>query len=146
MLALGIDKLKEYIKTIGLYNNKAKSIIQMSEILVKNYNSQLPCTRDALQKLPGIGRKSANVIMNILYNAPTIAVDTHVLRTTKRIGITEHNTPVKVEQDLEQYTPDQYKANISNWLVLHGRYVCKAKKPDCNKCCISHLCRSRLVD
>lgn len=141
MLALGLDNLKDHIKTIGLYNNKAKSIIKMSEILIVDYNSQLPCTRDELQKLPGIGRKSANVIMNILYNAPFIAVDTHVLRLTKRIGITEHNDPVKVERDLELYTDDKYKSNISNWLVLHGRYVCKAKKPECSKCCIQHLCR-----
>ena len=127
MLALGIDEIINHIKTIGLYRNKSKHIIGMCEMLVSEMNSTIPNTREELEKLPGIGRKSANVIMNLLYGAPYIAVDTHVLRTTNRIGISTHTTPTKVESDLDRITPEQYKSRISNWLVLHGRYVCKAK-------------------
>ncbi len=142
MLKLGMAELTNHIKTIGLFNNKAKNIIAMCEMLVCKYNSQLPTTRDELQKLSGIGRKSANVIMNVLYGEPYIAVDTHVLRLSNRLGITDAKTPDKVEKVLDEHTPDKYKDRISNWLVLHGRYVCKARKPECGMCCLRDVCRS----
>lgn len=150
MLTLGIDKLKEFIKTIGLYNNKAKNIISLSEILVNKYNCSIPKTLDLLESLPGIGRKSANVIMNEIFGANTIAVDTHVIRLVNRFelfdlsneNIVNINTesPLEIEKLLNKVTPEKYKSRISNWLVLHGRYICKAKKPHCLNCPVSHLC------
>ena len=140
ILKLKEDGLKKYIKTIGLFNSKAKSITNMSQMLVDEYESQVPDTREALEKLPGVGRKTANVILNALYGAPTIAVDTHVLRLGNRIGLAPGKTPTEVEKKLEKVIPEEYKNNASHWLVLHGRYICKAKKPLCKECIISDLC------
>lgn len=140
MLALGIDKLKEYIKSIGLYNNKAKNIMLLSQKLIDSYNSELPRTRDELEKLPGIGRKSANVIANRLFETDNIAVDTHVLRVSNRIGLTKSKTPLDVEKDLIKVIPQKFHRNASDWIVLHGRYICVAKKPKCNECFLFDLC------
>ena len=150
MLDFGIDRLKDKIKTIGLYNNKAKNIIALSEVLVSKFNGHIPNNLEDLESLPGIGRKSANVIMNEIYGAKTIAVDTHVIRLVNRFelfdladeNISKINTesPLEIEKLLNQITPDKYKSRVSNWLVLHGRYICKAKKLDCENCPVSHLC------
>lgn len=137
---LGEEKLKNYIKSIGLYNNKAKNIIALSKTLIEKFNSELPLERDVLETLPGIGRKSANVIMNQICQAPFIAVDTHVKRTVNRIGITSSLSPISIENDLIKIIPAQYHKNISNWLVLHGRYICMAKKPSCDTCKIRDIC------
>ncbi len=143
MFSLGIEKLKEYIKTIGLYNNKAKSIIALSESLIKNHNGEVPDNREDLVKLAGVGRKTANVLMNVWYNQPTIAVDTHVLRIAKRLELSDGgNDPVKVEQDLDKTLLKEYKYHVNHWLVLFGRYICKAQKPDCAKCPVSKFCTS----
>ena len=146
MLSLGLNGIKEHIRTIGLFNNKSKSIISMCKALVEDYGGKLPDNRDDLQKLAGIGRKSANVIMNVLYGKPFIAVDTHVIRIVGRMGISSHNTPKKIEDDLERLTPERYKSRISNWLVLHGRYVCKAKKPECARCFLKNECMYKKKD
>lgn len=140
ILALGENGLAEKISSIGLYRNKARNIIALSKVLQDQYNGEVPLTREALEKLPGVGRKSANVVLNTLCGLPTIAVDTHVLRLSKRLGFSQHNDPKKVEQDLEKIIPDNYKHSISNLLVLHGRYVCKARTPNCDKCAIKNLC------
>ncbi|MDR1235635.1 MAG: endonuclease III, partial [Holosporaceae bacterium] len=115
-------------------------IIELSKILKEKFDSKVPNSREALESLPGVGRKSANVVLNTLFGAPTIAVDTHVLRLSKRLGLSENIDPRKVEEDLEKIIPDSYKKRISNLLVLHGRYVCKAKKPDCDRCVLADLC------
>ncbi len=140
MLDLGEEKLKNYIKSIGLFNNKAKNILKLSETLVHSFNSQLPHERDVLETLPGIGRKSANVISNNLFGKPYIAVDTHVLRLSHRLELSQHTNPLKVEQDLERVVPKQYHKDTNHLLVLHGRYTCTAKNPKCSLCCIKHLC------
>ena len=140
MLDLGIDKLKEYIKSIGLYNNKAKNIMLLSQKLIDSYNSELPRSRDELEKLPGIGRKSANVIANQLFGTDNIAVDTHVLRVSNRLGLSKSKSPIDVEKDLINIVPKQFHKNASDWIVLHGRYICTAKKPKCNDCFLFDLC------
>lgn len=140
MVALGIDKLKNCIRSLGFYNNKAQNVIAMSQKIIDEYNSKLPTSRDELEKLPGIGRKSANVIANKLFGANTIAVDTHVLRVSKRLGFTNENDPIKVENDLIQKTPKRFHKNASDWIVLHGRYICTAKKPKCEECFLYDLC------
>lgn len=140
MLDLGIDKLKEYIKSIGLYNNKAKNIMLLSQKLIDSYNSELPRSRDELEKLPGIGRKSANVIANQLFGTDNIAVDTHVLRVSNRLGLSKSKNPIDVEKDLINIVPKQFHKNASDWIVLHGRYICTAKKPKCNECFLFDLC------
>ena len=140
MLDIGLEKLKDYIKTIGLYNNKAKNIIAMSEILVKKYHGEVPHNRDALEALPGVGRKTANVLLNVWWNEPTVAVDTHVLRLAQRLDLSNGKTPLEVEADLNKL-PDEYRLYINHWLVLFGRYICKAKKPDCAACPIKSYCR-----
>ncbi len=142
MLTLGVDKLKEYIHPLGFFNNKAKNVIALSEVLIAQYSSRLPTTRDELEKLPGIGRKSANVIANRLFGASTIAVDTHVLRVSKRIGLSKATEPIGVERDLLANVPEKYHKNTSDWLVLHGRYICTAKKPKCSECCLLYLCET----
>ncbi len=143
MLTLGLDEVKKYIRTIGLFNSKAKHIIELSETLLEKFNGKLPKTRDELMMLSGIGRKSANVILNELYGTPTIGVDTHVLRLVKRLGLMgeEFDTPEKVEMELERIIPEKYKPFISNYLVLFGRYVCKAKNPDCDSCYLKKFCK-----
>lgn len=140
---LGIDKLKEHIKTIGLYNTKAKNIIALSEMLIKEHNGNIPENRDALTKLPGVGRKTANVLLNVWYNKPTIAVDTHVLRIAERLELSDgKKDPLKVEADLDRVLKEEYKHHVNHWLVLFGRYICKAQKPDCTQCPVAKYCKS----
>ena len=142
MLNLGLEKVKNYIKTIGLYNNKAKSIIALSRELVDKYNGEVPSAREALESLPGVGRKTANVVLNVWFNQPTLAVDTHVFRIAHRLGFSQGKTPVEVEKDLLKVLPDNYAKNANHWLVLFGRYICKAQKPDCANCPIAGFCHS----
>ena len=139
MVNLGLDKLKDYIKTIGLYNNKAKNIMALSEILVKQYNGEVPHDREALEALPGVGRKTANVLLNVWWGEPTVAVDTHVLRLAQRLDLSDGKTPLEVEADLNKLS-DEYKMYVNHWLVLFGRYICKAKNPDCAKCPVKQYC------
>ena len=142
ILDLGEEKFGEKISSIGLYKNKAKHIIAFSKILKEKYDGVVPDSREALESLPGVGRKSANVVLNTLFGHPVIAVDTHVLRLSKRLGLSENSNPLKVESDLEKKISEKYKDRISNLIVLHGRYVCKAKKPICGKCVIREHCCS----
>jgi len=146
MLALGEAKLRDYVKTIGLYNSKAKNIIRLSEILVKQYDGKVPCDRAALEALPGVGRKTANVVLNVAFGEPTIAVDTHIFRVANRTGLARGKTPLQVEMKLEKIVPDAYRLHAHHWLILHGRYVCKARKPDCATCIIADLCAYRAKD
>jgi endonuclease-3 len=141
MLALGESRLRDAIKTIGLYRNKAKNIIALSERLVVEHGGQVPQTREALEALPGVGRKTANVVLNIAFGEPTIAVDTHLFRVANRTGLAPGKTPREVEDGLLAVIPDRYKRHAHHWLILHGRYVCKARAPDCAKCLINDLCR-----
>lgn len=141
MVKLGIDGLISHIKTIGLYNSKAKNIMALSEQLISKFNGNVPTTREDLQNLPGVGRKTANVVLNVAYNQPTIAVDTHIFRVSNRTGIAIANTPEKVEAILDKQIPDKYKQHAHHWLILHGRYICKAKNPDCNNCKINDICK-----
>ncbi|MDG2154993.1 MAG: endonuclease III [Gammaproteobacteria bacterium] len=137
---LGIDGLKEYIKTIGLFNTKAKNIIQTCKILIDQHASKVPEDRDALEALPGVGRKTANVILNTAFGHPTIAVDTHIFRVSNRTGIAKGKTVLEVEKRLLRSTPKEFLLGAHHWLILHGRYVCKARKPDCDNCIIEDLC------
>ena len=141
MLELGEGRLKDYIKTIGLYNAKAKNVIALSRILIAEHGGQVPTDREALEKLPGVGRKTANVVLNIAFGEPTIAVDTHVFRLGNRTGLAPGKTPLEVERKLERAVPAAYKRHAHHWLILHGRYVCKARKPDCPNCVVHDLCR-----
>lgn len=143
MVNLGLEKLKSYIKTIGLYNNKAKNIIALSEILVNQYGGEVPHNRDALENLPGVGRKTANVLLNVWWHEPTVAVDTHVLRLAQRLDLSDGKTPLEVEADLNKL-PNEYKMYVNHWLVLFGRYICKAKNPDCTNCPIKQYCQAKL--
>ncbi len=144
MVALGEEKLKEYIRSIGLFNSKAKNIIALSKDLIEKYNGKIPQNVDELQKLAGVGRKTANVFLNTMYGAPTFGVDTHVLRLGNRIGLAKGKTPLEVEKALAKAVtgviPDEDLKNVSHWLVLHGRYICTAKKPACDKCPVTDLC------
>lgn len=140
MLKLGEKGLKEHIKTIGLFNAKAKNVIALSEILVRDYKSQVPRTRDDLVKLPGVGRKTANVVLNIAFGEQTIAVDTHLFRLGNRTGLAPGKTPDEVEEKLLKTVPKEYLRHAHHWLILHGRYVCKARKPDCPTCVVRDLC------
>ncbi len=141
MLALGEAKLTQFIKTIGLYRAKAKNIIALSERLVNEHQGKVPADRDALEALPGVGRKTANVVLNTAFGWPVIAVDTHVFRVSNRVPIAPGKTPREVEDGLMRVVPDEYKIHAHHWLILHGRYVCKALKPDCGHCLINDLCR-----
>ncbi len=143
MISLGDEGLKEHIKTIGLYNNKAKNVIAMSKMLVEEYDSQVPEDREALVTLPGVGRKTANVVLNVAFGHETFAVDTHIFRVGNRTGLAPGKTPEKVEAELDRLTPVPYRVHAHHWLILHGRYVCKARKPDCQKCPIYDLCQFR---
>ena len=143
MLALGVDALKEYIKTIGLFNTKAKNVMLMAEQLIAHHESAVPQDRDALEKLAGVGRKTANVVMNEAFGVPTIAVDTHIFRVGNRTGMAVGATPLKVEALLELRVPDEYKKQAHHWLILHGRYTCLARKPRCNICPIKDCCNFR---
>ncbi len=140
MVDLGEERLKDYIKTIGLYNSKAKNVIKLSEILVAEHNGIVPETREALVKLPGVGRKTANVVLNIAFGQPTMAVDTHILRLGNRTGMAPGKTPDEVEKKLLKVIPDKYMQHAHHWLILHGRYVCKARKPDCAHCDVYDVC------
>ncbi len=140
ILTLGEDGLKSYIKSIGLYNSKAKNIIKTCQILIDKYNSSVPNDRTALESLPGVGRKTANVILNTLFKQATIAVDTHIFRVANRTGIAPGKTPLEVEKNLMQAVPKQYMHDAHHWLVLHGRYICVARKPHCPRCFINDLC------
>ncbi len=144
MLALGEEKIKEYIRSIGLFNSKAKNIIALSKDLIEKYNGKIPKDVDELQKLAGVGRKTANVFLNTMYGMPTFGVDTHVLRLGNRIGIAPGKTPLEVEKNLAKAVvhviPDDDLKHVSHWLVLHGRYICTAKKPLCGQCPVADLC------
>ena len=141
MVALGERNLREAIKTIGLYRNKAKNVIALSQKLLSEHGGQVPNTREALEALPGVGRKTANVVLNIAFGEPTIAVDTHLFRVANRTGLAPGKTPREVEDGLLRVIPDKYKRHAHHWLILHGRYVCKARAPDCPGCIINDLCR-----
>ena len=138
---LGESGLKEHIRTIGLYNAKAKNVIALSHILIEQHGSRVPQDRAALEALPGVGRKTANVVLNIAFGQPTIAVDTHIFRVGNRTGLAPGKTPLAVEQKLEKATPPRFRQHAHHWLILHGRYVCKARKPDCPACIVNDLCR-----
>ena len=140
ILALGVKGLKPYIKTIGLFNNKAENIIKTCKLLIDEHNSQVPTNREGLESLPGVGRKTANVILNTAFGEPTIAVDTHIFRVSNRTGIAKGKTPLEVEKRLVRMTPDEFKKDAHHWLILHGRYVCKARKPLCSECPIIDWC------
>ncbi|MDF4003311.1 endonuclease III [Luteibacter sp. PPL552] len=140
ILKLGLEKLKSHISTIGLYNNKTKNLIAMSQILVDRYDGEVPQTREALEELPGVGRKTANVVLNTAFGQPTIAVDTHIFRVANRTGLAPGPDVRKVEDKLEKVIPKDFIQDAHHWLILHGRYVCKARKPACPECVIADLC------
>lgn len=143
ILQLGEDGLKTYIKNIGLFNTKAKNVIKTCRILLEKHGGEVPDNRKDLEALPGVGRKTANVILNTAFGQPTIAVDTHIFRVGNRTRIAPGKTPLEVEKKLLKFTPDEYKLGAHHWLILHGRYVCKARKPDCPECVIKDLCEFR---
>lgn len=141
MVALGLDGLKAHIKTIGLFNNKAKNVVALSEILVRDHAGEVPADRDALEALPGVGRKTANVVMNTAFGAETFAVDTHIFRVGNRTGIAPGKTVLAVEKALDKKTPQPFRVGAHHWLILHGRYICKARTPECWRCPVADLCR-----
>jgi endonuclease-3 len=141
MLELGEERLRERIKTIGLFNTKAKNVIALSAMLVEQHDGQVPADRDALEALPGVGRKTANVVMNTAFGAETFAVDTHVFRVGNRTGLAPGKTPLEVEEKLDRVTPAPYRRDAHHLLILHGRYVCKARRPECWRCVVAPLCR-----
>ncbi len=140
MVALGEARVRDLIKTIGLYRNKAKNVIGLSQKLIDEFNSEVPQNREALESLPGVGRKTANVVLNIYFGEPTIAVDTHLFRLGNRLGFAAGKTPLEVEKKLLKAIPEEYMRHAHHWLILHGRYVCKARTPDCPHCLINDLC------
>ncbi len=141
MISLGEDRLREAIKTIGLFRTKAKNVIALSQALLDRYDGQVPRDRDALQELPGVGRKTANVVLNVAFGEPTLAVDTHIFRVSNRTNLAPGKNPREVEDGLERIVPDAYKLHAHHWLILHGRYVCVARKPLCPKCIVADICR-----
>jgi endonuclease-3 len=143
MLALGQEGLEAYIKTIGLYRTKAKNLLAACRMLIEQHGGEVPRTREALENLPGVGRKTANVILNTAFGEPTIAVDTHIFRVANRTGLAPGKDVVEVEKKLLKSVPEAYRKNAHHWLILHGRYVCKARKPDCPTCVIRELCEYR---
>jgi len=143
MVALGEEKLIEHIRTIGLYRNKAKNVILLSEKLINEFDSQVPRDRDKLVTLPGVGRKTANVVVSMAFGQPTIAVDTHIFRLGNRVGLAPGKTPDEVEAILEKVIPEEFLYHAHHWLILHGRYICKARKPDCEACIIADLCKAK---
>ena len=140
MVALGLDELKRHIKTIGLFNTKAKNVIALSQMLIDDYGSEVPNDRAALERLPGVGRKTANVVLNVAFGAETFAVDTHIFRVGNRTGLARGKTPLAVELKLDKATPQPFRLHAHHWLILHGRYVCKARTPECWRCIVSDLC------
>lgn len=137
---MGEARLRSYIKTIGLFNAKAKNIIKTCRILLDEFDGEVPRTREELESLPGVGRKTANVILNTAFGEPTIAVDTHIFRVSNRTGLAHGKTPLEVEKRLTKLTPEEYRLDAHHWLILHGRYTCKARKPECPQCVIQDLC------
>ena len=142
-LELGETRLKGFIKTIGLFNSKAKNIIATCRLLTEQHDGQVPTTRQELEALPGVGRKTASVVLNTAFGEPTIAVDTHIFRVSNRTGLAKGKTPLEVEMRLTKLTPDEFRQNAHHWLILHGRYTCKARKPECPTCVINDLCEYR---
>ncbi len=142
MAALGEDAVRDHIKTIGLFRNKAKNVIALSQTLVNDHNGEVPADREALEKLPGVGRKTANVILNIAFGQPTFAVDTHIFRLGNRLLLAPGKTPLDVERAFEAIVPPRFMRDAHHWLILHGRYICKARKPECERCLIADLCKS----
>ncbi len=140
ILALGVSGLKPYIRTIGLFNSKTDNIIKTCRLLIENHGSEVPRTRAELEALPGVGRKTANVMLNTAFGEPTIAVDTHIFRVSNRTGIAKGKTPLEVEKRLVRLTPEEFKKDAHHWLILHGRYICKARKPMCGECPIIDWC------
>jgi len=144
LIALGEEKLRGYIKTIGLYQTKAKNVIALCKQLLERHGGQVPHDRTALEALPGVGRKTANVVLNVAFGEPTVAVDTHIFRIANRTGLAPGTNPDKISEKLEKITPEPYKLHAHHWLILHGRYVCKARTPECWRCVIADLCRYKL--
>ncbi len=140
MVALGEAGLKRHIKTIGLFNTKAKNVIALSKALIAEHDGKVPADRDALEKLPGVGRKTANVVMNVAFDQETFAVDTHIFRISNRTGLAPGKTPLAVEKTLDRVVPQPFRLHAHHWLILHGRYVCKARKPECWRCVVADLC------
>jgi endonuclease III len=140
IVALGEDKLRDAIKTIGLFRTKARNVMALSKALIEQHHSQVPATREALEALPGVGRKTANVVLNNIFGEPTIAVDTHLFRLGNRLGLAPGKAPMEVEQKLLKAVPKQYLRHAHHWLILHGRYVCKARRPECWRCLINDIC------
>ena len=145
ILALGLDGLKEYIRTIGLYNSKAANILKTCEMLVQQHQGEVPRQRELLEALPGVGRKTANVVLNTAFGEPVMAVDTHIFRVSNRLGLVQAKTVEATEQQLMKVIPRDFLLDAHHWLILHGRYVCKARKPECGGCILADLCPSRLV-
>ena len=144
MLKLSQTELEKYIFSCGLYKNKAKNVIALSKILIEKFNSEIPKTREDLMSLPGVGRKTANVILNVVYGEKTMPVDTHLLRISPRIGLSFGTTPESIEKDLLKIIPDEYMQHAHHWLILHGRYVCTARNPKCSECLIKDICQQNL--
>jgi endonuclease-3 len=142
MLALGEEKVGQYIRTIGLWRNKARNVIALCEALIRDHGGEVPRTRDELTRLPGVGRKTANVVLNMAFGEHTMAVDTHIFRIGNRLGLAPGKTPEQVEDTLVRIIPDKYMRHAHHWLILHGRYVCKARKPDCPICVIADICKA----
>ena len=140
MVALGEDGLKQHIKTIGLFNTKAKNVIALSQALIAGHGSQVPADREALEALPGVGRKTANVVLNVAFGQETFAVDTHIFRICNRTGLAPGKTPLAVERKLDKAVPQPFRLHAHHWLILHGRYICKARKPECWRCIVRDLC------
>jgi endonuclease-3 len=143
MVALGEDGLKDHIKTINFYNTQARHVIALSRALVENHGGEVPADRDALEKLPGVGRKTANVVLNSAFGQETFAVDTHIFRVSNRTGLAPGNTPLAVEEKLEKIVPQPFRLHAHHWLILHGRYTCKARRPECWRCIVADLCAYR---
>jgi endonuclease-3 len=143
MVKLGVEGLIPFVQSIGLFRNKAKNVVALSEILLRDYGGSVPANREALEQLPGVGRKTANVVLNVAFGQPTIAVDTHVFRVANRTGIAPGNTPEEVERKLEKFVPQEFKLHAHHWLILHGRYICVARTPGCPECVIRDLCEYR---
>jgi len=141
MTALGEDNIRDHIKTIGLFRNKAKNVHALSKMILDDFDGEVPQTREELERLPGVGRKTANVVMNEAFGEPTIAVDTHIFRVSNRTNLAPGKNPLEVELKLQKIIPPQYLKGAHHWLILHGRYTCKARKPDCGNCAIADLCR-----
>ena len=143
MVRLGADGLIPYVQSIGLFRTKSKNIAALSAILLREHGGEVPSEREALERLPGVGRKTANVVLNVAFHQPTIAVDTHIFRVANRIGLAPGKTPEEVEKKLVKFVPDEFKLHAHHWLILHGRYVCVARSPHCGTCTISDLCEFR---